>query len=115
MRVLFLLAAALVGAAAQASTCPTTATAYTGADAATACGGCDAAGLIALEACKDDAATTATCGAAIIAGTGTTTISPACTACVTTAASAAGMAYDASNLNSAIIVRELAPYRQRPR
>ncbi len=69
-------------------------------------GGCDAAGLIALEACKNDAATAATCGGAIIAGT---ELSTACKACVTTAASAVGMAADASNLDSAKIVRELAP------
>ena len=105
---------AVAGAAAQ--TCPTTTPQYDGAVEATSCGGCDAAGLIALEACKADAETVVTCGGAIIGGTGTTTISTACTACVATAAAAAGMDTAAcasgttsSCLNPTMIVRELAP------
>ena len=99
--------------------CPTTSRQYSGYIATdSACGGCDAAGLLELEECKD-AASTAACGGVIFAPT-STLLSTACKACVASAASAAGMAVDASNLNSAMIVRELVPAlptasRQRPR
>ena len=89
--------------------CPTTSRQYSSGSVATAtaCGGCDAFGLIALEACKD-AADTITCGGAIFAPT-STLLSDACKACVATAAGAAGMVADGSNLNDAMIVRELLP------